>query len=80
MATEPAYALDLPATARRWCALAEQRRDAFVSLYESGRWRHYYDEGEFIARMRDVVKAAERWRALAGPPPVADSEPLRRAS
>lgn len=80
MAAEPAYPLDLSTTARRWCVLAERRRDAFVALYESGRWRHYYDEAGFIARMRDVMRAVERWRALAGPLPAADIEPLRRAS
>ncbi|MGI8526992.1 MAG: TIGR03809 family protein [Pseudolabrys sp.] len=65
--------------AQGWSDLAERRRDYFVELYNSGRWKHYYDERQFVARMRDVVKAAEIWSKLAGrqDPP---SALLRKAS
>ena len=34
--------------AQKWRDLAERRRDHFAELYDSGRWRHYYSEDEFI--------------------------------
>ncbi len=52
--------------AERWSDLAERRRDYFIELYKSGRWKHYYDERQFLERMRDVVKATEAWSKLAG--------------
>ena len=51
--------------AKRWRDLADRRRSHFVELYESGRWKLYYSEADFIARMREVVQAAERWEKLA---------------
>lgn len=50
---------------RRWRDLADRRRLHFIELYESGRWKLYYSEAEFIARMREVVAAAERWDKIA---------------
>jgi uncharacterized repeat protein (TIGR03809 family) len=51
--------------ARRWRDLADRRRSHFIELYESGRWKLYYSEADFILRMREVVEAAERWEKLA---------------
>lgn len=51
---------------RKWLALAERRRAHLAELYDSGRWKHYYSEGELIARMRDTVRLAETWAGLAG--------------
>ena len=50
--------------AKRWRDLADRRRSHFVELYVSGRWKLYYSEADFIARMREVVQAAERWEEL----------------
>ena len=50
--------------ALRWRDLAERRRSHFVELYESGRWKRYYTEADFIARMREVVAAADEWEKL----------------
>jgi len=44
--------------------LAERRRTHFVELYESGRWKRYYTEADFIERMREVVAAADEWEKL----------------
>ena len=52
---------------QRWRDLAERRRTHFIDLYESGRWKHYYTEAEFVIRMREVIQAAERWQKLASP-------------
>ena len=59
----PAHALD--EVAQKWRALAERRRAHFVELYESGRWRHYYSEEEFLYRMREAVRLSERWAQIA---------------
>jgi uncharacterized repeat protein (TIGR03809 family) len=50
---------------RKWRDLAERRRAHFVDLYESGRWKYYYNEAQFINEMREVVKAAEVWARIA---------------
>ncbi len=62
--------------AQGWSDLADRRREYFVELYKSGRWKHYYDERQFLVRMRDVMKAADTWRTLAGRD--APPSPLRR--
>jgi uncharacterized repeat protein (TIGR03809 family) len=54
--------------AQRWRDLADRRRSYFFELYESGRWRLYYTEAEFIVRLRDVIQAAEQWEKLASAP------------
>jgi uncharacterized repeat protein (TIGR03809 family) len=54
--------------AQKWRDLAERRRLHFVELYRSGRWKHYYTEEQFLARMREVMHAADAWAQLARPP------------
>jgi uncharacterized repeat protein (TIGR03809 family) len=58
--------------ARRWHALAERRRQHFAELYDSGRWRKYYREQNFLSQMRETARMAEAWdrvaRAQAAPP------------
>jgi len=53
----------------RWHALAERRRAHFVELYDSGRWKHYYTEEQFVIEMREAVKAAEEWERIASRAP-----------
>ncbi len=50
---------------QKWRDLAERRRAHFVELYETGRWRHYYTEEQFLACMREVIEAAEVWAKIA---------------
>ncbi len=50
---------------RKWRDLADRRLAYFTELYRSGRWKHYYTQEDFVARMRDVVKAAKVWSDLA---------------
>lgn len=52
--------------AQQWHDLAERRLDYYTELYRSGRWRHYYTQERFAARMLDVIEAAKQWRELAG--------------
>jgi uncharacterized repeat protein (TIGR03809 family) len=49
----------------RWHALAERRRAHFVEMYDSGRWKHYYTEEQFVIEMREAIKAAEGWERIA---------------
>jgi uncharacterized repeat protein (TIGR03809 family) len=62
----PAHALD--AVAQKWRALAERRRAHFLELHESGRWKHYYSEEQFLHRMREAIRLSERWAEIALPP------------
>jgi hypothetical protein len=51
-------------TAEKWRDLAERRRDHFRELHRSGLWRLYYDEEEFVARLRDIARNCDRWQML----------------
>jgi uncharacterized repeat protein (TIGR03809 family) len=59
----------------RWRALAEKRLAHIVDLYESGRWRRYHDEREFMNMVRDAKAAVETWHRLA-PRPGAAPRPV----
>ncbi|MFL6821892.1 MAG: TIGR03809 family protein [Xanthobacteraceae bacterium] len=59
----PAHALD--EVAQKWRALAERRLAHFVELCESGRWRRYYSEEQFLYRMREAIRLSERWAQIA---------------
>jgi uncharacterized repeat protein (TIGR03809 family) len=52
--------------ARRWLALIERRHANFIDLYDTGRWRHYYSETEFLDEIRKVLGLRDRWAAIAG--------------
>ena len=54
--------------ARRWLALIERRQEHFLDLCDTGRWRHYYTEAEFLDEMRKVLRVRDQWAALAGIP------------
>ena len=49
----------------KWRALALRRHAYYLELLESGRWRRYFDEAEFTARLRDVMTATRAWNGLA---------------
>jgi hypothetical protein len=54
--------------ARRWLALVERREQHFADLSQSGRWRRYYTQTEFLNEMRKVLQVRNQWAALAGTP------------
>jgi len=62
----PGHALD--EVALKWRALAERRRAHFIDLHASGRWKHYYDEPEFLRCLRDAIRQSERWATIAPRP------------
>jgi len=53
--------------ARKWLALAQRRKAAFIDMWESGRWKHYYvTRAAFDNRMREINFCCDRWASLAG--------------
>ena len=52
---------------QKWRALAEQRHAHFVELQQSGRWKLYYSEHDFLVRMREGVHLLESWNTLTTP-------------
>jgi uncharacterized repeat protein (TIGR03809 family) len=61
---------------QKWRTLAEQRHAHFLELYMTGRWRHYYEEQDFIVRMREAINLLNMWNDLVGP---AESKPAETA-
>ena len=51
----------------RWCALAEQRLNYLIEMFESGRWRRFYTEVAFLENIREAKLAVETWRGLSMP-------------
>jgi uncharacterized repeat protein (TIGR03809 family) len=48
----------------RWCDLAEQRLEYLTELFETGRWRRFHSEIEFLENIREAKAAVETWRDL----------------
>lgn len=53
---------------RRWLVLIERRQQNFVELCNSGRWRRYYTQAQFLEEMRKVLQLRNQWAQLAGLP------------
>jgi uncharacterized repeat protein (TIGR03809 family) len=53
------------ALSARWCALAEKRLEHLTELFESGRWRRYYNEHSFLENIQEAKFAVKNWRALS---------------
>jgi len=75
----PGHALD--EVAQKWRLLAERRCAHFFELYDSGRWKHYYGQAQFLYRMREAIRLSERWAEIAPPPAddvaAPDAQPAR---
>jgi hypothetical protein len=52
---------------QRWRVLAEQRYAHFLELHQTGRWKHYYTEHDFLIRMRETMRLLDMWKSLSGP-------------
>jgi uncharacterized repeat protein (TIGR03809 family) len=50
--------------ASRWRVLTERQVANLVDMYETGRWRRYYDEEQFRQLMQESIAAVEAWRHL----------------
>src|SRR5690242_8873450 len=53
------------ALSARWCALAEKRLEHLTELFETGRWRRYYNEYSFLENIQEAKFAVKNWRALS---------------
>jgi len=49
------------ATTHKWRELALQRHAHFLELYQTGRWKLYYSEHDFLIRMRRSGASLESW-------------------
>jgi uncharacterized repeat protein (TIGR03809 family) len=58
----------------RWRMLAERRLKYLIELYESGRWKLYYNEPEFLKIVREAHAALKAWETLAPPEPGKDRQ------
>ncbi len=56
----------------RWRMLAERRLNHLVELYESGRWKLYHSEAEFLSMVKEARAALKAWETLAPPDAVRD--------
>jgi uncharacterized repeat protein (TIGR03809 family) len=52
-------------TIARWRMLAERRLNYLVELYESGRWKIYHQESEFLKMVQEARAALKTWETLA---------------
>ncbi len=48
----------------RWLALAEQRLAYLTMMFETGRWRRYHSEREFLENIQESKAGVEAWRDL----------------
>ena len=48
----------------RWCNLAERRLEYLTELFETGRWRRFHTELEFLENIQEAKTAVETWRDL----------------
>ena len=48
----------------RWCNLAERRLEYLTELFETGRWRRFHSEVQFLQNIQEAKAAVETWRAL----------------
>ncbi len=45
----------------RWRMLAERRLNYLITLYETGRWKVYYAEPEFLKIVQEARAALKTW-------------------
>src|SRR5262245_21343979 len=48
----------------RWCKLAERRLEYLTELFETGRWRRFHTEREFLENIQEAKAAVATWRDL----------------
>jgi hypothetical protein len=71
--TEWQAARRIAETAQKWRDLVNRRRAHFLELQKTGRWKHYYAEGQFLLLMREALGLAKAWSVIA-PRPQDDNE------
>ncbi len=56
--------------APRGLDLAERRLAYLVELYDSGRWRRFHGDADFLAMVREAKAAIDTWRRLLPADPI----------
>jgi uncharacterized repeat protein (TIGR03809 family) len=56
----------------RWRILAQRRLDHLIELYQSGRWKLYHNESDFLAMVQEARAVLKVWQKLAPPDPLLD--------
>ena len=49
----------------RWCTLAERRLEYLTELFETGRWRRFHSELDFLDNIQEAKAAVATWRDLS---------------
>ena len=49
----------------RWCTLAERRLEYLTELFETGRWRRFHSELDFLENIQEAKAAVATWRDLS---------------
>jgi hypothetical protein len=58
----PRQANTFDSVSKKWLALVERRKQFFIDLCDSGRWKHYYDtQDELREEMRKVILLRSLW-------------------
>jgi uncharacterized repeat protein (TIGR03809 family) len=65
--------------AARWCALAEQRLEYLTELFETGRWRRFHSELNFLENIQEAKAAVQIWRDLSSGDPSRDNSVIDRS-
>jgi uncharacterized repeat protein (TIGR03809 family) len=60
----------------RWCVLAEQRLEYLTELFESGRWRLFFNETAFLENIQEAKAAVETWRDMLYREATIDNQPI----
>jgi uncharacterized repeat protein (TIGR03809 family) len=60
----------------RWADLAERRLDYLTDLFDSGRWRRFHTEADFLDNVQEAKVAVDRWRAMATQEATTDNRPV----
>jgi len=66
--TQRQYTNALAEVSLKWRDLAERRRAHLVELYDTGRWKLYYEDDQFLNEMRAAIMIAHRWARIAPRP------------
>jgi hypothetical protein len=73
--TPQARCAHLDEVSRKWRIRAERRLPHFVELCETGRWKRYFSEEDFLRRMREAMAVSTRWAEIAA---IAEEEQKER--
>ena len=66
--------------AEKWYALAQRRLSHIRELERSGRWKRYYTDEQFAAKLQDAERATALWAKLASYQPARGKRNLRPAA